>query len=57
MKKIFPFWKDSSGNVDNNLIFQNDLHFVGFSTLPDCRLPGFIGPIPSAALDKFDYFK
>jgi len=40
------------------LIFQNDQHFVGGSTLhPSCRLLDFKGPIPSVALDKFYYFK
>lgn len=41
--------------MNDILIFQHR-HAVGFSTLfVKNRLPGFIGPIPSAALDKDEY--
>jgi hypothetical protein len=52
--KNLPLW---GGRLFMNdiLIFQHR-HAVGFSTLFVInRLPGFIGPIPSAALDKDEY--
>lgn len=42
--------KDWVGN-NFHLIFQNDTHFAGISTLLS-RLPGFSGPDPSTTLDK-----